>query len=578
VFTDWCITAGHYKLLTLFADGPPRGRFDIPVPLTGRIARRNFTGYSRRVGVANAESWTVVPHLATVYLQSAIFSQWASIYFYGKQRNHATELPSSPNQVIGMFPVVRTVCVPPKSMTYDTDSTLFPLLWGFDSYDWTDGELTYVTNDTISWNVPVTSEDISLEIEHLRGLTRRQSSDFIARSTWYYPSTNGQLSASACTMGLVIMMNSDSNGSEPALMGCSLSVGYAEGETSTDGSRYVLGESEIQTINLEFSSTFPRKNDDNRLDKWTSPDATKWKSMYSDDSVLRHLSAYASDAFGSGRGKKIDEILETNLPIWFDVSSNEKLTGVDNYKSDMVGFIEPLISTYVADGFSRVGAHRVRELASFRPDGLKYEYGGLYNDWLNCNASQAGHHGGFGGTPCQLSPPVPPAIQLLEDSEYTPLKTTFYFNGYVYSLQGGSAFFAIAVLSLHILLALYHVFDLLLINSWTVSCWDTLPELLALAQTSDLPKSCLQNVSTGIKRLKTYATVAKIGIVGNETEGLELDELPSYEVATGTEEGSRAGDPERLRQRRQSGNGRQQIMFVFEPEQPTGKVAMDVKY
>jgi hypothetical protein len=143
--TDWCLTAGHYGLLVDLTPPIDWGEihFGGPAeyPLSTLTFNRNLTGSIRDNANPKLQTWTLAPHLATCYLQSALFCQWAAIYFYKRRSIHAIELPSAPNTVTGKFPVVRTICVPPKLTNASTHSTLFPVLSEFTAYDWSDGEL-----------------------------------------------------------------------------------------------------------------------------------------------------------------------------------------------------------------------------------------------------------------------------------------------------------------------------------------------------------------------------------------------------------------------------------------------------
>ena len=120
VYSETCLTASHYKVLTLFSDDFETGPFNVGLSLANQDLMRYISGSVRRKDVPDSQSWTTVPHLASCYLQSAVFSQWVSTYFYSRQRNHATQLPSRPNVVAGRVPVVRTVCVPQRKITNST--------------------------------------------------------------------------------------------------------------------------------------------------------------------------------------------------------------------------------------------------------------------------------------------------------------------------------------------------------------------------------------------------------------------------------------------------------------------------
>jgi hypothetical protein len=108
------------------------------------------------------------------------------------------------------------------------------------------------------------------------------------------------------------------------------------------------------------------------------------------------------------------------------------------------------------------------------------------------------------------------------DSNITTLTTSIIIGGFSYQASSTADYLSIAVLIGHLVLALGHT-AYLLIRRQSSGCWDTIVELLVLAQNSRPPRSALKNTGAGIKSLETFAKVAKVRVTrkGNPASGAE---------------------------------------------------------
>lgn len=97
-----------------------------------------------------------------------------------------------------------------------------------------------------------------------------------------------------------------------------------------------------------------------------------------------------------------------------------------------------------------------------------------------------------------------------------PNITTFdwriIIKGFSYKASSSTDYLSISVLVGHIILALAHTFWLIS-KRQSSGCWDTITELVTLAQNSGPAHSVLRNTSTGIKCKRTFAQVAKVRVV-----------------------------------------------------------------
>ena len=184
-------------------------------------------------------------------------------------------------------------------------------------------------------------------------------------------------------------------------------------------------------------------------------------------------------------------ILSLNLPL------NDSL---------VISRIEYAITTYFADALDRVGSWRILNITS-----------PVYNNsitLINCNKL----------------PDFAARILLGKESfqrpqepykSFTEFQMKQTISGYIYLAVTTTDFLALAVLFMHLLIALGHTV-LILVTKRSSGCWDTLPELLALAQQSPPSKTALHNTATGIYKLGTSRQRTRLRVSESDTEHVEL--------------------------------------------------------
>ncbi|KAF4624806.1 hypothetical protein G7Y89_g13362 [Cudoniella acicularis] len=173
-------------------------------------------------------------------------------------------------------------------------------------------------------------------------------------------------------------------------------------------------------------------------------------------------------------------------------STNQTATwnNVGNGTPNRTVYLEWMVSLLVADGLSRHGSAEALNAS------------GPQSTWnlLDYKKTQ--------DFPSQLLQGQQ-ALQKPSITNFTTLKMNIIIQGFSYQASSATDFLSMAVLLAHLVLALGHTIYLLI---WRKSsgCWDTIPELLTLAQNSRPAHSALRHTSTGIKNLHTYAQVAKV--------------------------------------------------------------------
>lgn len=90
-----------------------------------------------------------------------------------------------------------------------------------------------------------------------------------------------------------------------------------------------------------------------------------------------------------------------------------------------------------------------------------------------------------------------------------------------YKASTTTDYLALSVVIIHLVIAVGHTV-LLLTRKESSGCWDTLPELLALAQQSAPSTTVLKNTSTGIYRLNSFRNTVRVLISRDNEEHVEL--------------------------------------------------------
>lgn len=155
--------------------------------------------------------------------------------------------------------------------------------------------------------------------------------------------------------------------------------------------------------------------------------------------------------------------------------------------------IETIISSVLVDGLSRSGSHRVFNQAG---------------DMSDATLSMYQPRRDFGQRILQGRD----ALNLPDGGEatHTVLRASMLITGYAF--RGNfPGYLAVTVLLAHAILASVHVLWLMLRKRVSRS-WDSIAELVALAQNSQPAEKVLRNTGAGVGLFRTFATIAKIRV------------------------------------------------------------------
>ncbi|KAK7177764.1 hypothetical protein PSPO01_16185 [Paraphaeosphaeria sporulosa] len=160
--------------------------------------------------------------------------------------------------------------------------------------------------------------------------------------------------------------------------------------------------------------------------------------------------------------------------------------------------LEHMIAATLADALARVGAWRTSKVfakdSRIEPD-----------DWITAilTNGKAFHE--------------PPG----SDSLYTSMSMEQEITGYAFKSSTVTDYLSIAVLVAHLVMATGHTI-LMLSTRRSSACWDSFPELMALAIQSLPSQIALKNTAAGIFTSKAYAQNARILVAADDKEHVEL--------------------------------------------------------
>lgn len=196
-----------------------------------------------------------------------------------------------------------------------------------------------------------------------------------------------------------------------------------------------------------------------------------------------------------------DELVAaTSDPIMSPAQANqttlEKLVDI-TYFSHLTnqGAFQIVISTVVADGLSRSGLIPNINGSRF----LSWSYGerGVSSDEIAKKLVKKGDPEEAFGKP-----------SILQNGNSTRMIMRATYTGYVMTASGWFEYFSIVILLVHAAIALAHTIWVVFFRKETSGAWDTILELISLAQMSQPPGSIMANASAGIRSWKTVKLVA----------------------------------------------------------------------
>jgi hypothetical protein len=214
-------------------------------------------------------------------------------------------------------------------------------------------------------------------------------------------------------------------------------------------------------------------NPDNTMDKWLRSNATGFE-----DQKIELDIDWANSALPPN---------QTLIPIATSL--------IPKHKGDARFAVGIAVTTLIADAISRIGMSKPVFLKGNFVSSSPMTEDGL-QDILPFNGSES------------------------DLANFTPIDIRQWRNGYSYSLNGSTKYLAVAILFIHILLALIHTLFVVWIGL-SFNILKSVSDVVALAINSS-PSSLLENTCVGIARLDTYKYIIMIREVSKKHLGLVL--------------------------------------------------------
>lgn len=262
------------------------------------------------------------------------------------------------------------------------------------------------------------------------------------------------------------------------VIGCTIRASWLEGELWHAGPAYA-----IYTERVEFGTNREITVDRSWLDALTPPTPLRGPGYFDfEPSILESiLIASGIDTPSPNSGTNNERMTATD--IW----NGEEFTGGGNRTT----FLESILASHFVDGIARTGSHRAYNTTDSSSDVplALFARGSDYNKTLLRGTNALEH-------------PAPGA-------KYTELRQNVTIEGYMFRATSVADYLSMSVVAFHIAIALAH-------TSWCLwyktssGCWDTITELLVLAQNSPPAAGALQNTGAGIKSGPLYARKARL--------------------------------------------------------------------
>lgn len=492
------------------------------------------TLYAKTVDSQFQDTWAYTTHAPTALLLDAMRGLYASSLSY-LQKNKPFEPPYPKNlgqaqtmrfEAETYVPAVRAACLANSTTTITYKNLQLPILMPFPVHDQT-GLINRVSSNDLQSptsyeSVEVDTNDIVGQYLFNRNIISYENDNVTINNTFprILVIPIALPSESFTELGLIIL--------EPTN-----ETSIWQTATCAIDSRWATASSIIESRNgdnmLKHEFTWDRVR--NRVTTELKTTLTPTENVRPNDAFPRAILIDPSwyellapvlsntDVYGDGYdGPEADRsTLERLLEILL-FPTRGQWGGVSS--SDPVGFgtltairtMEHLISSVFADGLSRCGSH-LSQQASKLLSGWKFGSWGIANETVARSFVHVGE-------PTEIF-----AMPAYSELDLTRRKMAATFTGYVMAVQDGFDYFSVILLLMHAVIALSYTLWVL----WTreiIEAWDTIPEMLALAQTSPPPQNgSLANTCAGIRNLRTMGRIATIERSREVKDSCETEEL-----------------------------------------------------
>ena len=341
-----------------------------------------------------------------------------------------------------------------------------------------------------------------------KDLNQTSSNDL--RTTWIQlPETFGSVSAGLLFEGPWV------EGSSRVVLGCSIDARWANATLSTTGN--LANPDSVGDVCEASKSKMGPWADWPRYSEFRPTNDSAWSNIQLLSSWLDILTPYVEVNDIPGKqpwhAKTLERLLydalTTNGLLQSRLPQTEIWNSRDLGSLNRTVTLEWVLATVIADGLSREGSARV--LNTTGAPGL----------WtiLDYKKSKNFAKHLLNGEKTLDEPAVVPLVKK---------RASILISGYSYKASVFTDYLAISVLVLYILLAIYHMAELV-IQRRVSDSWDTITELIALMHNSRPAPVALKHTCAGIQELATYAHTAIIRVLRPDRTASAMD-IPRLEV------------------------------------------------
>ncbi|KAK0252968.1 hypothetical protein LTR35_017047 [Friedmanniomyces endolithicus] len=370
-------------------------------------------------------------------------------------------------KVASRVPVVRVACSDAQNLSSVSSNVQFPIL--------------------PAYACPTGTQGVQL-------LEVNQAPTSHVRTTWVRPVPLGA-DNNATSAALLLEAPWDQQSNSRAVLGCSIDTRWAEADANFDDSD-------------AWSTT-----NDQCSNYWTHfcpSKGSSWSPITLSSQWLQLLTPFTVSVDpGEPNMTTLEDIL-TNAGIGKGLGLDATRTDTElwNYANITSGLnmtisVERMLALLVADGLSRYGTSLVYGLD---------DSGVIEPNWPN--------RGGWNQTKSYAKNLINGRGQLLfpPTGDFVTQEAKVEITGYVFMATAFTDYLAIAILCLHLAIALAHTL-VLMVRGTSSGCWDTISELFTLLVNSPPAPIALRNTCAGIRSLKTYSKITTIRAMAPESDG-----------------------------------------------------------
>lgn len=295
-----------------------------------------------------------------------------------------------------------------------------------------------------------------------------------------------------------------------SVFSCVVDARWAKGAVSVGLAQAV--QTEVYSVTKSVKNSVVSSESYRAFDMFKSDSGpqTSWRQINVTNEWFNSINLPLSDDAISPYSLNTTQPADSNTSTFSasSITTISALLALTAFNTSSSPAIEHTLASIFADALSRAGTWRILNitlpvtnrnphLTIHRIRSPDFQYQLLHSGEAYSNPS--------------LSSPTP----------FTPFEILQEITGYAFKTSSTTDILALAVVILHLVIALAHT-AFLLLRRRSSACWDTVPELLALAQQSRTSELALRNTAAGIQCLGTFQQRARVRVSKEDYAQLEI--------------------------------------------------------